>query len=61
MLSFAFNIKPAKAEPRNIVVPDDYSTIQEAINSASYGGTIFVKNKIAISFLFNCRFSIEGQ
>jgi hypothetical protein len=50
MLSFAFNIKPAKAEPRNIVVPDDYSTIQEAINSASYGGTIFVKNKIAISF-----------
>jgi pectin methylesterase-like acyl-CoA thioesterase len=43
MLSFAFNIKPAKAEPRNIVVPDDYPTIQEAINAASYGDTIFVK------------------
>jgi parallel beta-helix repeat protein len=43
MFSLAFNIKPAKAEPRIIVVPDDYSTIQEAINAASYGDTIFVK------------------
>jgi hypothetical protein len=45
MLSFAFNIKPAKAEPRNIVVPDDYSTIQEAINSASYEVLFLLKIK----------------
>lgn len=28
--------------PRTIIVPDDYSTIQEAINAASNGDTIFV-------------------
>jgi nitrous oxidase accessory protein len=34
----------AKAEPKTIVVPDDYSTIQAAINSASEGDNIFVKS-----------------
>jgi len=42
MLSLAFNIQPAKA--RTITVPDDYPTIQEAINNANEGDTIFVKN-----------------
>jgi nitrous oxidase accessory protein len=34
-------LKPAKAE--TITVPDDYSTIQDAINAANDGDTIFVK------------------
>jgi pectin methylesterase-like acyl-CoA thioesterase len=33
-----------KAEPKTIVVPDDYSTIQEAVDAASEGDTIFVKS-----------------
>ena len=43
MLTFAFNIQPAKAEPTTIIVPDDYPTIQEAINHAYNGDTIYVK------------------
>ena len=34
---------PVKAEPRTIVVPDDYATIQGAINVAGEGDTVFVK------------------
>jgi len=37
-------VKPAKAE--TITVPDDYSTIQDAINAANDGDTIFVKKGI---------------
>jgi len=40
----AFNIQPAKTEATTIVVPDDYPTIQEAINAASDGDTVFVRN-----------------
>ena len=43
-LTFAFNIQPAKTEPATIVVPDDYPTIQEAINAASDGDTVFVRS-----------------
>ena len=43
MLTLAFNVQPVKAEPRTIVVPDDYPTIQEAINIANPGDTIYVK------------------
>jgi len=46
MLTLAFNIQPVKAEPTTIVVPDDYPTIQEAINAASSGDTISVKEGI---------------
>lgn len=41
-LALAFGIQPVKAV--NIVVPDDYPTIQAAIDSASYGDTILVRN-----------------
>jgi nitrous oxidase accessory protein NosD len=34
---------PVKAEPRTIVVPNDYSTITAAIDSAINGDTIFVR------------------
>jgi len=42
LLVFAFNIQPAKTEPTTIVVPDDYPTIQEAIDAVSSGDTILV-------------------
>jgi len=44
MLTLAFNTQPVKTEPITIVVPDDYPTIQEAINAADSGDTIFVYN-----------------
>lgn len=31
-------------QPETLLVPDDYSTIQEAINHANFGDTIFVRN-----------------
>lgn len=34
---------PVHAEPNTIVVPDDYPTIQYAINSANSGDTVYVK------------------
>ncbi len=37
---------PVKAEPKTIIVPDDYPTIQEAIDNASAGDTVFVKNGV---------------
>jgi parallel beta-helix repeat protein len=43
MLTLAFNIQPVKSEPRTIIVPDEYPTIQEAINAANPGDTIYVK------------------
>jgi len=45
-LSITLNIKPAKTEPATITVPDDYLTIQEAINAANPGDTIYVKSGI---------------
>jgi len=39
-----FNIPLLKAEHEVIVVPDDYPTIQTAINHAIEGGTIYVRN-----------------
>jgi hypothetical protein len=34
---------PVKAEPKTIVIPDDYPTIQEAIDHANTRDTVFVK------------------
>jgi len=36
-------IEEVKAEPKTIVVPDDYTSIQEAINNVGEGDTVFVK------------------
>ena len=44
MLTLAFNFQPAKPEPTTIIVPDDYPTIQAAINAANDGDTVFVRN-----------------
>jgi len=46
MLTLAFNIQPVKAEPKTIIVPDDYPTIQEAINNANEGDTIYAKAQL---------------
>ena len=43
MLTLAFNIQPVKGEPTTIIVPDEYSSIQEAINNANEEDTIFVR------------------
>ena len=42
-VSFIVLPLPVKAGSRTIVVPDDYSTIKEAINAAKESDTIFVK------------------
>ncbi len=43
MLMLAFNIQPVKTEPTTIIVPDDYPTIQEAVNNANDGDIILVR------------------
>ena len=43
MFAFTFCIQPARTEPRTITVPYDYDTIQEAVDAAGPGDTIFVK------------------
>ena len=35
-----------KSESKTIIVPDDYSTIQDAIGNAAEGDTVFVKNGV---------------
>jgi parallel beta-helix repeat protein len=42
VLVFAIHIQSAKAS--TITVPDDYPTIQEAVNNANAGDTVFVRN-----------------
>ena len=39
-----FSMLPLKAEPGTIIVPDDYPTIQAAINHAVKGDMIYVRN-----------------
>ncbi len=46
VFSLAFNIQPVKSEAHTITVPDDYPTIQAAINAANAGDTIFVKSHL---------------
>ena len=45
-LTAAFNIQQAKAELKTIIVPDDYPTIQAAVNAATDGDTIIVRDGI---------------
>jgi parallel beta-helix repeat protein len=43
-LLLAFYVRPASSSLATIIVPDDYPTIQAAINAASDGDTVFVRN-----------------
>ncbi len=38
------NIEIAEAESKTIIVPDDYSSIQEAVDNALEGDTVFVRS-----------------
>jgi parallel beta-helix repeat protein len=62
MFSLSSNIKHVKSEPRTIIVPDDYPTIQEAINAASSGDIIYVKaGTYYESITINKPLSLEGE
>lgn len=45
-LMVQFNVQSARADQKTIIVPDEYSTIAEAVANASPGDTVFVKNGI---------------
>jgi len=54
-------IKPIRAE-NTIIVPDDYPTIQEAINAASDGDTIYVKAGIYFEHVIvNKSITLHGE
>jgi nitrous oxidase accessory protein len=62
LLTLALNVQPVRTEPSTIRVPDDYPTIQEAINRANPGDTVFVKSGIYREHLVvNKTVSIVGQ
>jgi nitrous oxidase accessory protein len=46
LISALFTFPEVEAETKTIVVPNDYSTIQEAINKAADGDKVFVKKGI---------------
>lgn len=43
ILTVAFNTQLAFTQSTTIIVPDDFSTIQEAVNAANLGDTIYVR------------------
>jgi parallel beta-helix repeat protein len=45
-LMLQFNLQPARAGSKTIIVPDEYSTIAEAVANASPDDTVFVKSGI---------------
>ena len=66
MLTLTFNIQPVKSEPETWTVDDDgpanFRTIQEAIDAANDGDTIFVKNGTYYENIFvNKSISLIGE
>ena len=62
VLVTSFGTNPVKAVSTTITVPDDYSTIQEAINHASDGDTVFVRAGTYIeSVVINRTISLLGE
>lgn len=63
---FALIPIPVNAAPRTITIPDDYPTIQDAINAANEGDTIFVKKgnydeRINQTVVINKKVSLVGE
>ncbi len=55
-------IRPVRSEPTTIVVPDDYSTIQQAIDVANEGDTVFVKESTyPENVVINKRVLLKGE
>ena len=53
---------PVRAESKTITVPDDSPTIQEAINAADVGDTIFVKKGVYVENpVVNKSISLVGE
>lgn len=53
---------PTKAEVQTIIVPDNYSTIQQAINNAFQGDTIYVKKGVYVENpIVNKSISLIGE
>ena len=65
LLSFflsTLNVGIVNAEPKTIVVPDEYPTIQEAVDAASEGDTVFVKSGTYNESVFiNQAISLVGE
>lgn len=62
IFALAFNIQPVKAVPTTIIVPDNYSTIQEAINHAKEGDTLFIRNGTYCEHIIvNKTLTIQGE
>jgi parallel beta-helix repeat protein len=62
MLGLAFNIRLSKTTAATITVPDNYPTIQQAINAANPGDTIFIKNGIYFEeVVLNKTLSLVGE
>jgi len=63
LLSFSsLTIFDVKAQARTIIVPDDYSTIQEAIDNANDGDKVFVKSgTYNESLTINKKIILEGE
>jgi parallel beta-helix repeat protein len=53
-MAVAINVRQAASKPGTIIVPDDYLSIQDAINNASAGDTIFVR-----AGTYNCHIQID--
>lgn len=62
VLTLAFNIQPVKTEQATIIVPDEYPTIQDAMNVASDGDTIIVRSGTYYENVFvNKSISLIGE
>jgi hypothetical protein len=61
IFSLAFNIQSVESEAQTITVPGDYPTIQEAINAANTGDTIYVKSGSYSNIVVNKAVTLIGE